>query len=701
VTDSTTTPRTSARTWRARAAEAAVADLDRAGDAGALEVAGRVVDRGLFGALTAFAGLALFGLIAGWTTTAELLRPPDVPVHAPAMLFVLVATPWLLLLIRAVILVALRRRAMPILGRVVPTGFLHAIGRLHPADADPSIVTASAKRVGDVLANGSGRRVAAAGTGVFWTMFALAAVATIWLTTARVALGFGWESSWLSPRVGQAITDLAAAPLAPLIGPEELQPVAAPPTTAADDAAALAVRRRWIRFLTAGVVFYLLAPMVLWTVANAAIGHWLAERWRPSTMPVVSPRREGPRPGAASDAAMSRAADGDARPDAALDRGPVATHVVRLERPSSAPPMPPSWSSLVDLGDLDTADAIDRTVDAIREPESAIVVLTWLPATPDRGVRRRLRELAERSANPPRLVLDGGDHLRRTEPASTVSLRLADWRAVARDLGLPMIEVDLAHRTSTTEAMLAGVVAGTVRRVASTSPGAAGPRPLDPARLDAAFAAIGRHLDAPDDPLPSDAAHAAAVRAIVEELGAADAGASRLTGWASRLTIPAGVELDRPGDRLTALARGGLDLLPGTIRTGAVWAGLGGLLGASACIAAATLAPATLVALPGWIGSGAGLGGVLSLTRRRDRGDADPGDAPPADDRPRLDDRVPTLATLAVLLWSQGGDEARTTRLLHAVLPEDRLPTLDDADAARRWLAAVRTRVPAAAGDDA
>jgi hypothetical protein len=270
-----------------------------------------------------------------------------------------------------------------------------------------------------------------------------------------------------------------------------------------------------------------------------------------------------------------------------------------------------------------------------------------------------------------------------------------------------MIEVDLAHRTNATDRLLAAFVAGgatpgppeTADATATT--GESRSPSLDPARLDAAFAAIGRYLDAPDDPLPSDAAHAAAVRSIVDELGAANTGASRLTGWASRLSIPGGTDPSGPGDRLAALARGGLDLLPGTIRTGAVWAGLGGLLGASACIAAATIAPATLVALPGWIGSGAGLGGALSLTRRRDPDDTTPGDAPSGDDRPRLDDRVPTLATLAVLLWSQGGDEARTTRLLDAVLPDDRLPTLVDADAARRWLATVRTRVLAVAGDDA
>jgi hypothetical protein len=691
-----------ARTWRARAAKAAVEDLDRADDPDAFAAAQRVVDRGLLGAGLAFATLAGLGAIAGWTATAELLRPVEAPVHAPAMLLALVVTPWLLLVVRTIVLLILRRRAMPLLGRLVPIGFSHAVGRWRPAVTEPSIVAAAARRVGQVLANGSGRRVAAAGTGVFWTAFAATAIVTLWLLTARVALGFGWESSWLPPRVGQAITDLAAAPLAPVIGAEELQPVAPPPTAAADDESALAARRRWIQFLTAGLVVYLLIPMVLWTFANAAIGHWLAERWRPPTRPTPVTSRAAA-PGIAAVAAVS---DADVVRSESTD-GHAATHLVRLERPSNAPTMPTVLAELSDLGDLDSTEAIERVADATRTDDTALVVVAWLPATPDRGVRRRLQDLAARTTHSPRLVLDGGDRLRRTEPDATVSMRLADWRRVVRDLDLSAIEIDIEHLTPESDRSLTAFLDGmrdesaVDRSPVSTS--------LDPRRLDAAFAAIGRHLDADADALPSDAGYEAVVRAIVAEFATEDADSDRLRAWTSRLSDTAfatwrRLDDERPAARLAALARGGLDLLPGAVRTGAVWAGLGGLLGASACIAAATVAPAALVALPGWIGSGAGLGGLLSLTRRAGGGDA--GAASAADvtentNPPRLDDRVPTLATLAVLWWSQGGDEARTSRLLNAVLPDDSLPELADADAARRWLASVRTRVVAAAEGDA
>lgn len=695
-----------ARSWRARVAQAAIDDAQRADDPEALDSARRVIDRGLLGAGLAFAILTLLGAIAGWTATAELLRPPDIPVHAPAMLLVLVGTPWLLLALRAVVLMILGRRAMPVLGRLVPSSFLQAIGRWRPTDAEASIVQAALRRVGQVFANGSGRRVAAAGSGMFWTAFAVAAILTVWLTTARVALGFGWESSWLSPRVGQTITDLAAAPLAPLIGSEELHPVASPPEAAADDETALAARRRWIRFLTAGLAVYLLAPMFLWTVANAAIGHWLAERWRPPPRPVPASVRRAtasaanatPRPTPAATATASRSTWPSAD-------GIVATHVVRLEAPNDRPALPPELAGLADLGELDSTESLDRVIATTSDPEAAVVVVSWIPATPDRGVRRRLRELAERSAHPPRLVLDGGDRLRRSESAATSAIRLEDWRAVSRDLGLAMVEVDLEHRTAESGRLLAAIVHGPGHERMS-EPGTTPERTarLDPSRFDAALAVIGHRLDADTDRLPSDAGHAAAVRELVRELSGDDSTADRLGSWFTRIGSRGGLDVTGEAARAAALARTGLELLPASLRTGAVWAGLGGVLGASACIAAATIAPATLVAMPGWIGSGAGLAGLLSLTRRRRDGDPDAKTSTQESDEtesPRLDDRVPALVSMAVLWWAQGGDEARTTRLLHAVLPGDTLPSLPDADAARRWLAAARHRVVSAMEDEA
>lgn len=49
-----------------------------------------------------------------------------------------------------------------------------------------------------------------------------------------------------------------------------------------------------------------------------------------------------------------------------------------------------------------------------------------------------------------------------------------------------------------------------------------------------------------------------------------------------------------------------------------------------------------------------------------------------------LGQAVFAAAASAVLWWSQGGDEARTTRALEALAPDDAMPALDDADGARR-----------------
>ena len=60
-----------------------------------------------------------WGAVAGWTTTAELLRPGEGPVHAALALLAIAGGPWLLLLLRSSSLLLLRRRASPVLGRLV------------------------------------------------------------------------------------------------------------------------------------------------------------------------------------------------------------------------------------------------------------------------------------------------------------------------------------------------------------------------------------------------------------------------------------------------------------------------------------------------------------------------------------------------------------------------------------------------------
>ncbi|MEE2894122.1 MAG: DUF2868 domain-containing protein, partial [Planctomycetota bacterium] len=273
------------RTWRRRVATAAAAEIGDGSEA-TLLACRRTIDRGVGAAFLGLVVLGLAGAVAGWTTTAELLAPADAPVHAPLLLAAIVAVPWILLGLRWAVLVIARRRAPSILGRFVPWLLVRTVGRADAGEANvaPKVGTTTARLVASMLAEGSGRRIAAAGGMLFWTTFGTAAILAIWMSTARVAYGFGWESSWLSPAIGEATTRAVAAPLSMLpagVDAHQLAPVASPPTAAADDPTALELRRSWIRFLVVGVAVYLVLPMGLLTAINAAIGHLQAERWRP------------------------------------------------------------------------------------------------------------------------------------------------------------------------------------------------------------------------------------------------------------------------------------------------------------------------------------------------------------------------------------------------------------------------------------
>ena len=711
-TDTVTLPAAAlpaARNWRDRAARAAAADVGRATDAKTIGQARRLADRGRVGAGVGLGVLAALGAVAGWTTTSELLRPADVPVHAAAALLVVVGGPWLILTLRSVILLLFRRSASPVLGRLVTTGLLRAAARSTGREATSrDLAAATARRIGSMLAEGSGRRLAAAGSGSFWTSYALVAVATIWIVTARVALGFGWESSWIPPSFGRAVVELAAAPLGPLAGSDGLTPIAAAPVAPADDPVALAARRAWIRFLTAGVVVYLLVPMAAWTLLQAALGHRRAERWRPA----VAARAR-----AAALAAPRRREPLAAPPGPLPAGGGACTHVVRLERPEEAAELPAPLDRLADLGEVDASADLERVREILRADPARVAVVGWLPATPDRGVGRRLRTLAGATTEAPLLVLDGGEALRRAEPARTAGIRLEDWRSLARRTGVALLECDLAELTAASRRNLARAVGqenppdgrqpATEPRSGSgagTASAGAARSELDPALLDAAFDVIGRHLEG-DDPLPSDDALASCLGEVARTFRAQGGGDSRTDAWRARLGALRSLDLRDASRRAASLTRAGIGLLPAALRTRAAWAGLGGLLGVAACAAAAAVAPGALVALPGWAATGAGVAGLLSMARggEGELGPALPGDGTGSVSGParRLGEAVFTAAASAVLWWSQGADEARTTRALEALAPDDAVPALDDPDGARRWLATARRRVVAAGRGDA
>ncbi|MAD18914.1 MAG: hypothetical protein CMJ52_01655 [Planctomycetaceae bacterium] len=661
--------RTESRDWRSRVAMLAVDDIGRTGDPEALAEARGMVDRGMLGASLAFAALGMAGAFAGGTAAGELLDPAESRIHAPAMLALVVGVPWCLVLARTLILLALRRRVTPWLGRLVPAGLIRFIGVGHE-----TLSRAVGRRIGEMLAVGSGRSLAAAGTGVLWTTYAAFAILAIWFATARVAFGFGWESSWLPPEVGEAVVRITATPIGFIVDGAELEPVAAPPTAPADDPAALLARRTWITFLTVGITAYLLIPMLAWTILNAAIGHRRATRWRPPETTATTVRRN-PVPQAPPPTVESANVE---------RRG--CTHLVRVERPADAAPIPAPLAGLDDLGDDDASHHDVVEGDAGRRP-ARMAILAWAPATPDRGIRRRLAGLATRSSNPPLLVLDGGDRLRDAESQASAAIRLEDWRRLAGELGIELLECDLGKLTTRSSVLLERAIAG-----ASSGSDAEQPRTtsLEIADLDGAFAIIGRNLEG-TTPLPADEAVARCMTDIAAELGS---GLGDVVHWHERLAGLTTLDSASVPERLEALREIGLGGIPATLRSKAAWIGVGGMLGVAACAAAAVVAPAALLAMPAWAGTGAGIAGLVSLARP----DADPVESPKNTDTPDgtdLGTAILALAAAAVLWWSQGGDESRTATLLETLAPDKGPPRLADADDARRWLAAARGRVAA------
>ena len=694
--------------WRDRVARAAAADVGRAADEKTISHARGLADRWLSGAVSGLCAFAAMGAFVGCATTAIRLRPDDGQVDVVMALLVIVGLPWLCLALRGVAMLFVHSRAsLLLLDWLVSKLLLRGAGQSSGwGSKSRELAEATARRIGSMLAAGSGRRLAAAGSGACWSVYALVAGATMWIVTFPIAVGFGWEweSSWLPPDFGRAVAEVAAAPLAAFIEINELTPVASAPTVPAGDPAALVARRAWLRFLSACVAVYVLLPMALWTLWQI----WMlrqVEHWRPEVATVS-------RSAATIASRRSEPVAEPLRPPPA--GGGACTHAVRLERPEEAFALPAPLDRLADLGAVDAAADLEHVEQVLRAGPARVAVVGWLPATPDRGVRRRLQALASASTEAPLLILDGGDALRRAEPRHTAAVRLDDWRTLASQTGFTSFESDLAELTDASRRDLAWAVGlgagrdGGCEPASASEPATLGSgvarSELDPASLDAAFGVIRCHLDGAD-PLPCDAALASCLGEVARTFRARSGDDSPDDVWVARLAALRDLDSSEVSPRAASLTLAGLGLLPAGLRTRAVWAGVGGLLGVAACAAAATVAPVALVALPGWAAAGAGLAGLLSLARQGDGGTGSARAAATAGsplDAPRqLGEAVFAAAASAVLWWSQGGDEARTTRALEALAPDDAVPVLDDAAGARRWLATARHRVVAAARGDA
>ena len=454
--------------WRDHVARAAAADVGRAADEETILQARGLADRWLSCAKLGLGILVALGALSGWLATSVQLRPADEQVHAEWALMMIVAVPWGFLVARVgamLLMLLLHWRGSLLLDGLVPNllrlrNWFASMSLLRGATPQ-DLTTATPRQIYKMLDDtSSGRSVSALGSSVIWTAYAVAAVATILIVTNHVALGFGfgwtWESSWVWPSFRREVVEFVRAAvefpglvLGVCIGSDGLTPVASAPAAPDGDPEAFAVRQSWVCALTAGVGAYLLLPMVLWTLFNAVCAYRRAKRWQPVVVAV-------PRSAATATRCRNAPPVAPLRPPSAV--GGMCTHVVRLERPGGAAALPAPLDRLADLGDVDAAADLKRVRGVLRAGPARVAVVGWLPASPDRGVLKKLQTLADASTEAPLLVLDGGHVLRRAEPARAAAIRLHDWRAGASQTGVTPFECDLAELTDASRRDLARAV---------------------------------------------------------------------------------------------------------------------------------------------------------------------------------------------------------------------------------------------------
>jgi len=378
--------------WRYRLARAAAQDIGQDAAGTITERAGQYlkVETGFF------LLWAMLGAAGGWLATATLLRPDEGLVNPVWTLLLIVGGPWGYLMVKYFVLLfadwgessdrdcpGLIRVSLVVIERLVsfvPQGDSKPSGQRDSADR--SLSESPADGIMHMLKNGSGRPLAAAGSGTYWTAYAVMAVLAIWFGTAHVALGFAWESSWIQPSYFRAVIENV-----PLIGSGELTPIAAAPVAPYEDPAAMEARQAWVRFLSAGVAIYLLLPMCVCTLVQFV--HWRlrASLWRPRLQPSLV----------------------EARP---------CTHIVRLGQ-SAGTELPEPLQRLDDLGNLATDDDLERVRGAVCAHEARFAVVSCWSANEERGedeVRQWLETLAGAPNETPLLVLSVDKKRRQSKP---------------------------------------------------------------------------------------------------------------------------------------------------------------------------------------------------------------------------------------------------------------------------------------------
>jgi len=291
-----------------------------------------------------------------------------------------------------------------------------------------------------------------------------------------------------------------------------------------------------------------------------------------------------------------------------------------------------------------------------------ILLVLSLNALPDRGMRRVLERVRERSGAAPWLLLTGGHAAR--ERGWDVAQRAAQWR----ELGLSVIDHDLAHETPASRRRLSAFL-GLKESAGQDVPNVG--------RWREALALIRGEAESAH-PAPARGELETRVTALYRD---------RATTASFAAPIAAAVRAAKSAEDFAApmrqAASEALRLFPASLRRDPRWIAAGALAGALGCVAAgALISPVAIGALPIW----AMLGGSTAwlLTSGSSSSDAPVTGA---------EDDVTVWAsavTLTLLLELQGRSEAEISRRLDLILSPHPLPAHRSGVGA--WIGAIESQ---------
>ena len=658
---------------------------------------------------------ALLGGVA--TARAALGVPRDEPVNIFHVLAAMLL-PQLALLALWLIVILMPRSSGPLLsiaslGGLVVRGGQWLAQRLHPGRAYASAVSGVSRAF---LRGGLGGWTFSSISHALWLAFNIGCLGMLVFLLSTRQYTFAWETTILSAETYRPLTHaIAALPkTCGFITPSDEQ-IASSRWEGVPLQQSEGTSQAWSSLLVGSIVVYGLAPRLLLLGLSLGQRRNAKSRYR---LEVDRPEFARLRGMLEPPAAMLGVVDADSDVPAPIVRprapghggGPIRREAgglpailgFELPRSSDGAAWPPALHGVRwhDLGMVDTREerqhAIAELLRAAQEP-AALVIVCSLTTTPDRGVGSFLADLAGTVAQPPALVLTGGQRLRERQPAgwsesqssrdSSFDARLADWRSAARAAGIPearIIEVDLDHLTRASQSRIAAIAGAS--EVAATHE----------RRIEQSFDLIAKFAD--DATAGNHKADASAQTALHTDI--ARLYSEVAPRWRTLLRMPDNAATLLPqnlGEHLTAGAKRFVDFMPDRLKRSPKWLAAGATAGALGCIAAAAMiSPVAISALPIWSGIGAAIAGVIQPA-----GGAKPQAIDGRGTQPgSLDAAVRSAALFAMLLEMQGYEERIITRVLDAVVI-DGDDTMIDASQARRWLDDLRHRFDLALAKEA